>query len=245
MNQVHIHINCDMGESYGRYTIADDESIMKYIDACNIACGFHAGDPVVMDKTIRLAKQHKVEIGAHPSYPDLQGFGRRPMSVPVDELEKMVRYQIAALMGMSKSLGAEVKHVKAHGALYNKASEDRPTAEAIAKAVKSLSKDLILYAPYLSIQSEVAEEHGLKVHHEAFIDRAYNEDRSLVSRQQPNSVITSPIDAWTQVESISKRGFVPTILKKEVPLKANTFCIHGDNSAAIEILEYIRSEQVQ
>lgn len=237
-----IHINCDMGESYGRYQLVDDEALMPYIDACNIACGYHAGDPIVIEQTIRLALVHGIQIGAHPSYPDRQGFGRRVMDIKEDELESMIRYQICAVQGIAQSMGTTLNHVKPHGALYNKAAKDNSTARAIVKAITSISTDLILYAPQNSVLNQIGKEAGLLVHHEAFIDRAYNEDGSLVSRKIENSVITDPSKAFLQVQSIKQKQIVPTIKGKLVPLDADTFCIHGDNSAALDILKHIKDE---
>lgn len=237
-----IHINCDMGESYGRYQLVDDAALMPYIDSCNIACGYHAGDPTVIEQTIRLAIQHNVEIGAHPSYPDRQGFGRRVMDINTAELESMIRYQICAIQGIARTMSAQLNHIKPHGALYNKAAKDESTARAIVDAMVSISTDLILYAPQNSVLSQIGKEEGLNVHHEAFIDRAYNDDGSLVSRKVEHSVITDPSKALLQIKSIKEKQIVISIEGKAVSLEADTFCIHGDNSAAMDILNYIKDE---
>lgn len=242
MSDKQLHINCDMGESFGRYQLVDDEALMSHISACNIACGFHAGDPVVIDKTIKLAIAHGVEIGAHPSYPDLQGFGRRTMDIAEDQLEKIIRYQISAMIGMTSSNKGQLLHVKPHGALYNKASIDRPTARAIVKAVKALSSDLVLYAPFQSILNEEAQNVNLKVSFEAFIDRHYNNDLSLVSRSIDGSVIVDPVIAKNHVLRMHKEGNVQTLDGDKVSIQADTFCIHGDNPSAIDILQYIKNE---
>ena len=237
-----IHINCDMGESFGRYTLVDDEMYMPFINACNIACGFHAGDPTVIEKTILNAKKYDLEIGAHPSFPDRQGFGRRQIIMDEKELESLIRYQVAALYGLTKSLGTKLSHVKVHGALYNLAAKNEATSIAVAKAVRSISDKLVLYAPYKSIQSSIAEELGVQVKYEAFIDRRYNNDRSLVSRKLENAVIQSPHEAWSQVYKIHREHTVSSIQDEEVTLEAQTFCIHGDNDAALEILKYFDSK---
>ncbi len=238
-----IHINCDMGESFGRYTLVDDASLMPHIDACNIACGFHAGDSSVMDRTIYLAMKAGVEIGAHPSYPDRQGFGRRPMELQGDELESLIRYQICALRGMVHTHGGKVTHVKAHGALYNKAANNELEAHAVIRAVCAVSRDLILYAPHNSLLSEMAIDQGLSVLHEAFIDRRYNSDGSLVSRKIKGAVIINPLVAWAQVKKIKEHQLVRSVNDQEFTLDADTFCIHGDNPSALSILEYLKGAQ--
>lgn len=242
MNGKKIHINCDMGESFGRYKLVDDEALMSYISACNIACGFHAGDPIVIDSTIKLAIAHGVEIGAHPSYPDLQGFGRRTMDIAEDQLEKIIRYQISAMLGMVSSNKGQLRHVKPHGALYNKASAHRPTARAIVRAIKSLSSDIVLYAPYHSVMNEEAQNANLQVSFEAFIDRQYNNDLTLVSRSIDGSVITDATTAKNHVLRMHNEGHVLTLQKEDVTIQADTYCIHGDNPSAIAILQSIKNE---
>lgn len=242
MRDSNIHINCDMGESYGRYQLVDDETLMTFINACNIACGFHAGDPIVIDKTIKLAIEHDIEIGAHPSYPDLQGFGRRTMDIAEDDLEKIVRYQVSAMLGMVHSNKGQLIHVKPHGALYNKASVDRPTARAIVKAVQGVSSDLSLYAPFQSILNEEAQSANLSVRYEAFIDRQYNDNLTLVSRSIDGSVISDPSKAKDHVLLMHEKSLVQTLQGNKVPIRANTFCIHGDNPSSIAILQRIKDD---
>lgn len=242
MSDKKIHINCDMGESYGRYQLVDDEALMPYISACNIACGFHAGDPVVIDKTIKLAIAHGIEIGAHPSYPDLQGFGRRTMDIAEDELEKIVRYQVSAMLGMVHTNKGQLIHVKPHGALYNKAVIDRPTARAIVKAIQKVSSDLTLYAPFQSLLNEEAQSANMTVLHEAFIDRQYNDNLTLASRSIDGSVITDATRAKEQVVLMHEHGFVHTMQKNKVAVQANTYCIHGDNPSALDILQHIKDD---
>jgi len=243
MSLIDIHINCDMGESFGRYQLVDDRALMTYIDACNIACGFHAGDPVVIDTTIRLAIEYNVEIGAHPSFPDLQGFGRRTMDISEDELEKIIRYQVGAMLSMVNSNNGQLIHVKPHGALYNKAGKHRPTAKGIVKAVKAISSDLTLFAPYHSILSEEGQNIGLNIKYEAFIDRRYNDDLSLVSRSIEGSVIQDPPQAAHHVSFMHKEQRVSTVQNRDVHIKADTYCIHGDNPSAIDILQHITDER--
>ena len=230
-------INCDMGESFGRYHIGNDEKIMPLIDECNLACGFHAGDPPGIEKTIKMALDHGLRVGAHPSYPDLQGFGRRTMDIDPDELESFIRYQVAALSGLVKAFGGRLSHVKAHGALYNKAAVDTATAMAISKAVRSIDRELTIFAPHGSIMDKVAKDLGLSLRYEAFIDRKYHSDLRLVSRRIEGSVLTDPIQAKEQVRSIMINGRITSFEGEQVPIKAQTLCIHGDNPNAIEILE--------
>ena len=237
-----IHINCDMGESFGRYQLTDDAQLMTLISACNIACGFHAGDPKVMEETIQKAISHEIEIGAHPSYPDRQGFGRRTMHIESSELQSMVKYQIAALKGMVESYGKTMTHVKPHGALYNYACIHQPSARAIAHAIKQIDQSLILFAPFNSHLAKEGAQCGLTIKFEAFVDRRYTEDGTLVSRRKSNAVIKDPKVAKAQVLSILEDGEVSTSNGNVIEMKADTFCIHGDNPAAMSILEYIHDE---
>ena len=232
-----------MGESYGRYQLIDDAILMPYIDACNIACGFHAGDPSIMENTIGNALNAGIEIGAHPSYPDRNGFGRRYMDINEIDLTAMIKYQVCAIAGMIQSRGGSLHHVKAHGALYNRAASHHPEARAVARAVSDISNKIILYAPFNSVQSEVAKEFGLTVHHEAFIDRRYNNDGTLVSRKLENAVISNPEIAWTQTLRIFERSEVESIQGPVFQIAADTFCIHGDNPSALSILQKIQLEK--
>lgn len=231
-----------MGESFGRYRLVDDREFMPYIDECNIACGFHAGDPVVIEQTIRNAIEYKLKIGAHPSFPDLQGFGRRNMNIPATDLESMIRFQIAGIKGVTESFGYRLNHVKAHGALYNMAMTDESMAKAIVKAVLSFGDQIILFAPHHSAQAKVAHEMGLHVRYEAFIDRLYHKDLRLVSRHIAGALITDPSIAVAQVESIVSNQKVISFENQACEIKANTLCIHGDNPAAMEILKALKSQ---
>lgn len=188
-----IDLNCDMGESFGRYALGHDEAIMPFITSANIACGFHAGDPLVMAKTVALAVRHGVAVGAHPGYPDLQGFGRRSMDLSPDEVESIVLYQVGALAGFARAAGAELAHVKPHGALYNQAATDRASAQAIARDVARFSKNLILVGLAGSVLIEAGVEAGLRVANEGFPDRAYNPDGTLTSRRMPGAVRKSVV----------------------------------------------------
>lgn len=236
-----IHINADLGEDYGRYTIADLDEMMPYLTACNVACGFHAGDPSTIDATLLKAKRHSLQIGAHPSYPDLQGFGRRSMSIPTDELTSILRYQICALAGMAKSIGIQLSHVKPHGALYNDAARDIHVARAVCNAIRSLSDEIPLYVPPGSVIFELATEEEIPIMLEAFLDRTYEDDLSLTPRSHTGSVINDPSKAHQQASSIYQDNKVITTTGKEKSMSADTFCIHGDNPAALEILKAIHA----
>jgi len=184
-----LNLNADLGESFGPWSMGDDERLLQIVNSANVACGFHAGDPLVMANTINTAKNANVSIGAHPGFPDLQGFGRRPMSIPKDELSAMLQYQLAALDGMSRMRGLPITHVKAHGALNNMACEDRNLADAIVEATKSYNPNLIFLAPVLSELAAAATDASLTVALEVFADRRYTESGSLVSRRKPHAVI--------------------------------------------------------
>jgi UPF0271 protein len=237
-----IDLNCDMGESFGRYTLGNDEAMMSYITSANIACGLHAGDPLVMERTVGLAREHGVGIGAHPGFPDLQGFGRRMMQLAPEEAEASVLYQVGALAAFAKAAGAELLHVKPHGALYNLAARDRPLAEAIARAVARFSRQLILVGLANSLLVEAGLEAGLPVAREAFADRAYEADGSLRSRRLPGAVLEDPAQATEQVVRIARDGLVVAYTGEEVPVQAETICLHGDTSTAVEIAKTIRRE---
>jgi len=230
-----VDLNCDMGEGFGRYALGQDEAIMPLITSASIACGYHAGDPVVMQKTVALAVKHRVSIGAHPGYPDLQGFGRRNMDLSPSEVEAMVLYQIGALAGMAKAAGAELAHVKPHGALYNQAAKDRALAEAIARAVARFSKSLILVGLAGSMMIKAGVESGLRTANEGFPDRAYNPDGTLMSRRLPGAVLESPGEAAANAARLAKEG----ILFGAQWVRVDTLCIHGDNTNALAMAKAV------
>ncbi|MFQ6100597.1 MAG: LamB/YcsF family protein [Anaerolineae bacterium] len=243
-----IDLNCDMGESFGRYSLGSDAALMSYVTSANIACGLHAGDPLVMERTVRLAREHGVGIGAHPGFPDLQGFGRRAMQLAPEEVEAFVLYQIGALAAFAKAAGAELVHVKPHGALYNLAARDRPLAEAIVRAVARFSRgstplttgQLILVGLANSLLVEAGLEAGLPVAREAFADRAYEADGSLRSRRLPGAVLEDPAEAAEQAVRIAQDGLVVAYSGEEVPVQAETICLHGDTSTALAIAQAVR-----
>lgn len=227
-----IDINCDMGESYRETKVGNDEKIMPYISSCNIACGFHGGDPLTIEKTLKLALQNGVKIGAHPSYPDLEGFGRRPMNLPPDELEALLKYQIGALKGMAEALGGKLHHVKAHGALYNHAAQDDAVANSIIKATKAVDPALFIYGPSGRGWKEVAENARIKYVSEVFSDRNYNNDLTLVSRSEAGAMIRDVEESLGHILHIMKNNTVKTISGSERPITAETICIHGDKPGA-------------
>lgn len=235
-----IDINCDMGESFGAYTLGRDEEILKYVTSANIACGFHAGDPATMRKTVRLALKNGVGIGAHPGLQDLIGFGRRNMDISPAEAYDIVVYQIGALSAFVKSEGGKVQHVKAHGALYNMAAKNRTLSDAIAKAVYNVDPELILFGLANSELIKAGENIGLRTASEVFADRTYQLDGSLTSRRLPDSLITDDDKAVKQVVRMIHEHKVLTIQKADIEILAETVCIHGDGSHALSFAENIR-----
>ena len=223
-----VDLNCDMGESYGAYKIGNDEAIFPYITSANIACGFHAGDPAEMKKTVRLAMKHNVAIGAHPGLPDLQGFGRREMAISAEEAYDMVVYQIGALAGFVQSEGGVLHHVKPHGALYNMAATHKNLAEAIAEAVYKVNPQLVLYGLSGSELILAGRNIGLQVANEVFADRTYQDNGTLTSRRTANALITDEDMAVAQSLRMVKEGIVTAVSGTNIAIQANTICLHGD-----------------
>lgn len=235
-----IDLNCDMGESYGSFIVGNDQAIMPYITSANIACGFHGGDPSVMEQTLIMALEHQVKIGAHPGFPDLQGFGRRNMDISPREVYQIVVYQIGALQAFVTALGGKMNHVKPHGALYNMAAKDKKLAEAIAEAVYKVNPELILYGLAGSHLVEEGKNIGLSVSQEVFADRTYQRDGSLTPRSHPQALIHDANQAIAQVVSMIKEGKVIALTGEQVPMQADTLCIHGDGAHALVFAELIR-----
>lgn len=233
-------LNCDMGESFGQWRLGADETLMGLVTSVNIACGYHAGDPVTIERTVRLALERGVSIGAHPSYPDLAGFGRRSMAIPPDEVRSIVLYQVAAMDGIVRAHGGALRHVKLHGALYNDAAVSWELAASTVAAVQSLNADLILYVLAGSPMVRVARNAGLRVVEEAFADRRYNPDGTLQSRRAPGSLITDPGAAAGQVRELALHHTVRAHDGRPISLAAGTVCIHGDNPAAVPIALAVR-----
>ena len=234
-----VDINCDMGESFGTYTKGRDEEILKYVTSANIACGFHAGDPSIMRKTVKLAAEHNTGIGAHPGFPDLAGFGRRKMDVTPEEAYELVVYQVGALNGFVKAEGQYLQHVKPHGALFNMAAQDRKLADAIAQAVYDVDPELILFGLAGSELVQAGRHAGLRTASEVFSDRTYQQDGSLTSRRDPNALITDHQSAVKQVIRMIKENKVTSLQNVDVEIEPQTICIHGDGESAVEFAAYI------
>ena len=235
-----IDLNCDMGESFGAWTMGRDAELMDYVSSVNIACGFHAGDASVIRKTIETAIVKNVAVGAHPSFPDLQGFGRREMKMPATEVFDIVLYQVAALKGMCEAFGGKLRHVKPHGALYNQAARDKNLAEAIAKAVKAIDENLVFYGLANSFLVSEAERIGLKTASEVFADRTYQADGTLTTRSQSNALIESVKKSCEQVLEMITARTVTAVTGERVTLRADTVCIHGDGAQALEFAREVK-----
>lgn len=235
-----IDLNCDLGESFGQYRLGDDAAMLEIVTSANIACGLHAGDPPVMRETVTLAARRGVAIGAHPGYPDLQGFGRRAMDLQPAELETFLIYQLGALAGFTQAAGAHLTHVKPHGALYNQAVADREIAAAIARAVASFDPTLIVVTLPEAALRLAARGNGLRVALEGFADRAYLADGTLAPRQRPGAVIHDPELATARAVRMITQGEVETIEGTVIPLRVNTLCVHGDTPGAATLAAQLR-----
>ncbi len=228
-----VDLNCDMGESFGNYKIGMDEEIVPHISSANVACGFHASDPVVMQKTVQLCKDSGTAVGAHPGFPDLSGFGRRQMKVSLAELKAMVMYQVGALKAFTTAAGLKLQHVKPHGAMYNMAGKDHDMALAICEGIAAVDPSLILLGLSGSELVKAARETGLKAASEVFADRAYEEDGSLVARTKPGAMITDENEAISRVIGMVKDHRVTAITGREVEVAADSICLHGDSPKAV------------
>lgn len=237
---VSVDLNCDMGESFGAWTMGRDAVLMNHVSSANIACGFHAGDASTIRKTVEMAVAKGVAIGAHPSYPDLQGFGRRNMSLSPQEVFDIVLYQVSALKGMCEASKAKLHHVKPHGALYNQAAADKLLARSIVDAVRKIDDRLIVYGLSGSFLLSEAEKLGLQAVSEAFADRTYQADGSLTPRSQPNALIDSAEEAAKQALQMVSCLTVETA-GGVIPIKADTICIHGDGEHAVEFVKAINA----
>lgn len=235
-----VDLNSDLGESFGCYNIGMDREILDYVSSANIACGWHAGDPVVMNSTVSMAKACNVSIGAHPGFNDLMGFGRRNMTITPEEASAYIKYQLGALMAFAHSQGATVQHIKPHGALYNMAANDYALARAMADAVYSISPDIIFLGLANSAMITAARDAGLKTANEVFADRAYNDDGTLVSRKIEGSVIHDRKLCIKRVVRMVKEGVVQSINGKDIEIKADSICVHGDNPKALEFVKDIK-----
>ena len=236
-----VDLNADLGESFGAYTIGMDSEVLRYITSANVACGFHAGDPVVMEKTVALAKERDTRVGAHPGYPDLMGFGRRNLKIKPAEAKAYIKYQVGALLAFTNAAGVKMQHVKPHGAFYNMAAVDDDLALAICEGVYEVDPSLILLGLAGSAHIRAAEKVGLRVASEVFADRAYMEDGTLVPRGTPGAMVHDRDLAIERTVRMVKEGVVETLSGKIIPIRADSICVHGDNPDAIGFTSRIRA----
>lgn len=236
-----IDLNCDMGESFGTYRLGLDSEVAKYISSANVACGFHAADPVVMEKTVSILKENGVAAGAHPGFPDLMGFGRRNLNVSPAEAKAYVQYQIGALWAFCKARNIPLQHVKPHGALYNMAGKDYALSRAICEGIAEIDDKLILLGLSGSQMLKAAEDMGLCSAKEVFADRAYEADGSLVARTKPGAMITDEDEAIARVIGMVKYGKVKALTGEEIEIEANSVCVHGDGEKALAFVQKIRA----
>jgi UPF0271 protein len=233
-----IDINCDMGESYGAWKMGADAEVMPFISSANVACGFHGGDPATIRKTVRLAVDHGVAIGAHPSLPDLQGFGRRAMKISPQDMYDLVVYQAGAVEAFARAAGARLHHVKCHGALYNMAANDEALSEAMARAARDLG--VMLYALSNSKSFSIAKKMGVPVAGEVFADRGYSDDGTLAPRDRPGAMVEDANEAVARALAMVEQGHVVSLSGKRLPVSADTLCLHGDQPGAVAFAKAIR-----
>jgi 5-oxoprolinase (ATP-hydrolysing) subunit A len=233
-----IDLNCDMGESYGAWTMGADAEVMPHITSANIACGFHGGDPATIRRTVRLAVDHGVVIGAHPSLPDIQGFGRRPMKISAQDMYDLVVYQAGAVEAFARAAGSRLHHIKCHGALYNMAAVDEALSEAMVKAARDLGT--MLYVLSKSRNFEIAKKAGVPVAGEVFADRGYSDDGTLAPRDKPGGMIVDPAQSVKQALGMIEEGTVISLSGKRVPVAADTLCLHGDQPGAVAFAVALR-----
>ncbi|MBE6962634.1 MAG: 5-oxoprolinase subunit PxpA [Ruminococcaceae bacterium] len=236
----YVDLNCDLGESFGAYTLGMDQAVIPHISSANVACGFHASDPLVMSKTVAMAREYGVAVGAHPGYPDLVGFGRRNLNVTPSEVQAMVQYQIGALQAFCTANGVRMQHVKPHGAMYNMAAKDRRLAEAICQGICEVDPELILLGLSGSCLLEAGREAGLRCASEVFADRAYEDDGSLTPRGQKGAVITDEEEAIARVLQMVLQGTVQSRGGSTISIQADSVCLHGDGEKAVEFARKIR-----
>jgi UPF0271 protein len=235
-----VDINCDMGESFGAYRMGDDEKIMPYISSANVACGWHAGDPMVMAETVRLAARFHVAVGAHPGYPDLLGYGRRSLQTFPGEIKNYIVYQVGALSGFARECAVKLQHVKLHGALYNLAAKDEQTADEVIAAIKACDSDLILVTLAGSLCADKAAAGGVRVVKEVFPDRAYLDSGELAPRTLKGAVIHDPEEVRARVLALIDSGSMTSIDGKKIEIQADSLCIHGDTPGAWKLAQTLR-----
>ncbi len=236
-----VDLNSDLGEGYGAYACGDDAAILGIVTSANVACGLHAGDPEIMARTFALAKERGVAVGAHPGYPDLWGFGRRRMPYSPAEIERLVAYQIGAAQALAAYAGHRITYVKAHGALANVAAEERPVADAIARAVRAVDRELALLAIALTAQVPAGEACGLEVHQEIFADRGYTPTGLLIPRSQPGAMITDAGEAADRVLRMVEAGAILTADGQTLPTPIRSICVHGDSDHAVATARAVRT----
>jgi len=236
-----IDFNCDMGEGFGAWRMGDDIALLDHVTSANVACGFHAGDPATIRRTVKAAVEKGVAIGAHPSLPDLQGFGRRPMHVSPEEIYDIIVYQVGAVDAFARACGGRLSHVKAHGALYNMAAKDRALADAVAAAVRDVDRSLVLFGLSGSELIAAAQAAGVTSAAEVFADRSYQDDGSLTPRGRPGAMIEDVDASIEQVRRMVLEGLVRAQSGKDVAVRADTLCIHGDQPGALEFARRIRA----
>ena len=238
-----IRLNCDMGESFGIWKMGNDEEIMPYIDMANLACGFHASDAITMSRSVILAKKYNVSIGAHPSYHDLLGFGRRTLVCSLEEIKAIILYQLGALNAFCRANGTAISYVKPHGALYNDMMRDENIFKAVLNAVSSFNKNIrvmILSGPKNEEYEYTAKLYDINLFFEVFADRNYNDDGSLVSRMEENAVIHEELDVIARVVNLKEKSLITSINGHKLFLKCDSICVHGDNEKALEFVKLVR-----
>ncbi len=235
-----VDLNADLGEGYGIYTLGNDSEILQVVTSANIACGFHAGDPIIMDKTIAMCKKYNVGIGAHPSYPDLHGFGRRDMNLSLHEISCYVTYQIGAIHAVAKKHGMKVTHCKPHGALYNKACVDSALAQCLCEVVANIDDSMIFIGLANSEMNIQAKKKGLKYAHEVFADRAYNSDGSLVSRNKEGAVLHDKDVVVKRILRMLQDGKITSLCGQDIDIQADTICVHGDTPESLAFVKSIK-----
>jgi UPF0271 protein len=234
-----IDLNCDMGESYGAWKMGADAEVMPFITSANIACGFHGGDPATIRKTVRLAVDHGVAIGAHPSLPDIQGFGRRVMKISPQDMYDFVVYQAGAVEGFARAAGSKLHHIKCHGALYNMAATDEGLSDAMARAAKDLG-NVMVYALSNSVMMKVVKKLNVPVLGEVFADRGYSDDGTLAPRDKPGGMIEDAAKSVKQALAMVEEGYVTSLSGKRIAVAADTLCLHGDQPGAVAFAQQIR-----
>ena len=240
---MNIKLNCDMGESFGIWKMGNDQEIMPFIDMANLACGYHASDALTMNKSVALAKEHNVTIGAHPSYQDLVGFGRRSMLCSLEEIKSIILYQLGALSAFCKAHGTAISYLKPHGALYNDMMKDENILKAVLSAISSFDKNIklmVLSTPNNEAYKHTALLYGINLLFEVFADRNYNDNGTLVSRAMPNAMIHDDLELAQRIINLRDRGYIETINKEKLFIEANTICVHGDNKNALGFIKLLK-----